>query len=462
MQGFDPFSVSFYNSFCQVIFTGSHVFGAKFAARKNSKTFEPVLPERFYVHSCEETQSRRVVCAGQMQFHFTFRRLFVKSGYMIKRPFWIEKIEKAWLKAPIVWLTGVRRVGKTTLASEIADAYYLNCDLPSSQEQLQDIERFFKTVPTKRVILDEVHQLPEPSRILKIGADCFPELKILATGSSTLAATQKFRDSLTGRKRVVHLLPVLIDELSAFGVHDVKDRLLRGGLPQNLLSPLDHEVFSEWLDSFYARDIQELFRIEKRSGFLKLLELILHQSGGMLEVTKLSKQVELSRPTVMNYLEVLQVTHAAFVLPPFSGGGRREIIGQAKLYGFDTGFIAYARAWTELRSDDVGSLWEHLVLETLRTTTEEKKIHYWRDKQHREVDFVVESRRASVDAIESKWSANAFDPRGMKAFREIYPTGRNFVISSQSGPPYSRQVGELDLTFANLADLPGLLQHIGS
>lgn len=55
------------------------------------------------------------------------------------------------------------------------------------------------------VVFDEVHQLADPSRLLKIGADAFPRIKILATGSSTLAATQKFRDSLAGRKRVVEL-----------------------------------------------------------------------------------------------------------------------------------------------------------------------------------------------------------------------------------------------------------------
>jgi hypothetical protein len=67
------------------------------------------------------------------------------------------------------------------------------------------------------VVFDEVHPLPVPSRLLKIGADAFPHLRILATGSSTLEATTKFRDALTGRKRVVELVPVLYEELPAFG-----------------------------------------------------------------------------------------------------------------------------------------------------------------------------------------------------------------------------------------------------
>ena len=66
------------------------------------------------------------------------------------------------------------------------------------------------------VVFDEIHQLHDPTRLLKIGADVFPKLRILATGSSTFAASRKFRDTLTGRKRTVHLVPVTLDELPAF------------------------------------------------------------------------------------------------------------------------------------------------------------------------------------------------------------------------------------------------------
>ena len=150
---------------------------------------------------------------------------------MIERPFWNERLTAAWKQASIVWLTGPRRVGKTVLAQSLRDAEFLNCDLPSVAERLADPESFYRSVKKRFVVFDEVHQLADPSRLLKIGADGFSDLKILATGSSTLAATQKFRDSLTGRKRVVEFVPVLYEELSAFGITDVRERLLRGGLP---------------------------------------------------------------------------------------------------------------------------------------------------------------------------------------------------------------------------------------
>lgn len=155
---------------------------------------------------------------------------------MIKRPLWRNRLEQAWRQAPIAWLTGVRRAGKTVLAQSLPNAEFLNCDLPSAAERLRDPEQFFGAVTKPVVVLDEVHQLPEPSRVLKIAADAFPNLKVLATGSSTLAATKKFRDSLTGRKRVVELTPVLAEELPAFGVVEMRERLLRGGLPPVLLA----------------------------------------------------------------------------------------------------------------------------------------------------------------------------------------------------------------------------------
>ena len=372
---------------------------------------------------------------------------------MIKRPFWTDRLVAAWKQASIVWLTGPRRAGKTVLAQSLPDAEFLNCDLPSVAERLRDPESFFRSVKKKFVVLDEVHQLPDPSRLLKIGADAFPKLKILATGSSTLAATQKFRDSLTGRKRVVALVPVLHEELSAFGVTDLRERLLRGGLPPALLAKeYNPEFYAEWLDSYFARDVQELFRLEKRAGFLRVLELLMRQSGGMLDVTKLAAESQISRPAVTNWLEVYQITHVAHLVRPFSAGGRREIVAQPKVFGFDTGLVCHARGWDHLRTEDCGVLWEHLVLDTL-IAAGAPKIHFWRDKQQREVDFVVPHGRAAVDAIECKWNPEAFETRGLAAFREQYLKGKNYVVSPLNGPSYERVQGGLKITIVSPGEL---------
>lgn len=355
---------------------------------------------------------------------------------MVERPFWVRRIERAWTKAPIVWLSGVRRAGKTTIARALPQAHYLNCDLPSAQEKLRDLELFYEQVREGTLVLDEVHQLPNPSRLLKIGADTRPKLRILATGAS-LAATRKFEDALTGRKRNIELVPVLWSEVALFGAKPA-DRLLRGGLPPALMSEEpDPTFYEEWLDSYFARDIQELFRVEKRAGFLTLLKTLLRQSGGLADISALAAACELSRPTVMNYLDVLQTTHAIRVLRPHHGVSARELTHQPRIYGFDTGFVCHARGWESLRAEDFGVLWEHIVLETL-VSLSVRDIGYWRDKSQREVDFVIPRGRGVIDAIECKWSAGGFSPAGLRAFRALHKKGKNYVVTASSAEAYRR------------------------
>lgn len=361
---------------------------------------------------------------------------------MIQRPFWIQKIEQAWRRAPIVWLTGVRRVGKTTLTQHWKDAAFFNCDLPRNRKLLEDPEAVFQQITQDIVILDEIHQTENPSEILKIAADEFPHLRILATGSSTLSATRKFRDSLTGRKRVVHLCPVLATELTAFGVSALEDRLLRGGLPDRLLNAEpDPEFYSEWLDSFFARDVQELFQVDKRSEFLKLCQLLLSQSGELASQTTLSKHSGLSRPSVVKYLDMLETTHFIHTLRPYHDGGRRELLAQPKIYAFDTGFITHFRGWQSLRPTDCGGLLEHLVLDLLRAHFPTQTIHFWRDKQQREIDFVLPQPDGSLTAIECKWSRINFETRNLDAFRRAYPKGRNLLVTAAPGDPFETKAG---------------------
>lgn len=376
---------------------------------------------------------------------------------MIDRPLWHRKILAAWKKRPIVWLSGVRRVGKTTLARTFEKAEYLNCDLPSTARRLAEPEAFFDSLPKKAVVIfDEIHRLEDPSLILKIAADAHPHLKILATGSSTLSATQKFRDSLTGRKETLYLPPVLWTEArDTFGILDGDRRLLHGGLPEALLAGTpDPSFYAEWADSFYARDVQELFRIRSRTGFLKLLHLLLAQSGGQLDYVKLSREVELSRHTVKNHIDAMQLAHAVYLLPPFSEGSRKEILKQPKCYGFDTGFVCYAKGWESLRPEDKGLLWEHCILDMLRTRYSDKSLYYWREKTGNELDFVVKQPGGAADVYECKYNPDAFDASPLEAFRKLYPKGSNFVLSPVVKEPYRRTMRGMEIGILSADAIP--------
>lgn len=374
---------------------------------------------------------------------------------MIDRPFWRERLAQSWRQAPIAWLCGVRRSGKTTLAESLGtdQMQYVNCDLPAVEDMVRDPQLFFRSCTKPVVVFDEIHQLRDPTRVLKIGADLFPKLKILATGSSTLGASAKFRDTLAGRKRAIHLVPVLWDELAAFGA-PLQQRLFHGGLPSALLAGAKQPAFyREWLDSFFARDIQRLFGFRDMNRFNALFEYVLRQSGGQLEVSKTASALGITRPTVESHLRALETTHAATLVRPFHGGGQHEIVKMPKMYGFDTGFVSFARGWDPLRHDDFGPLWEHLVLEHLQAHYPNLAVRYWRDKSGREVDFVLAHGRDDVDAIECKWDPASLDSSALKLFRSYYPKGRNYLVTPSGDPAYTRRHGTLTIRVCTPSDL---------
>ncbi|MCX5833819.1 MAG: ATP-binding protein [Deltaproteobacteria bacterium] len=378
------------------------------------------------------------------------------------RSFWIEKIQKEW-RRPILWLSGVRRVGKTVLCQSIEGVEYFDCELPATRRMMADPESFLKSHRRRRIILDEIHRLGNPSEFLKIAADHYPDVRIIATGSSTLGASMRFRDTLAGRKTDLWLTPMTSFDLEDFENTDLKHRFLNGGLPPFFIEEkLPEKWFQEWIDAYWAKDIQELFRLERRYSFQRFVELLMAKSGGIFEAARFASPCEVSRPTITNYLSVLESTFIVHVVRPFSSHKPTEIVSAARVYGFDTGFVCYFRGWHELRQDDLGPLWEHYVLNEMHARFQSRRINYWRDKRGHEVDFVIAGRKRKPVAIECKWSAENFDPSGMQAFRKIYRDGDNFLVANDIGKAYRRSYGSLEVRFVNLKELIDSLSSGGS
>lgn len=207
---------------------------------------------------------------------------------------------------------------------------------------MEDPQAFLDGVKGKRIVLDEVHRLVNPSELLKIAADHFPQTKIIATGSSALQASARLRDALTGRKTAIWLTPMMSQDLPEFHGGDLAHRFLFGGLPPFFLSKmLPESDFQEWTDSYWAKDIQELFRLEKRWSFQRFMELLFVNSGSIFEATKYARPCEVSRSTISNYLRVMEATWAAHVVRPYSTHQPTEIVAAPKVYAFDTGFVCY-------------------------------------------------------------------------------------------------------------------------
>jgi uncharacterized protein len=236
-------------------------------------------------------------------------------------------------------------------------------------------------------------------------------------------------------------------DLGDFG-GSMEQRLFRGGLPGFFLEAAPEADYQEWLQAFWARGIQELFRVEKRAGFLRLVELLMLRSGGLLDLTRLGRDSELSRQTAANYVALLEATHAVQLLRPFSGGSSREIVSMPKAYAFDTGFVWHVRGYREPRDEDRGLLWEHYVLNELNARLPGLPLRYWRTKQGLEVDFVTAFKNAPPVAVECKWSASDRELPGLRSFLTAHPNAVGAVVSpdrERALPPGRQPWHELGL-----------------
>ena len=199
---------------------------------------------------------------------------------IIKRNFWLKKIKEAWKRKSVIWMSGVRRVGKTFLCKSIENVEYFDCESPRTRIEMEDPEGFLEKHKRKTIILDEIHKLGNPSELLKLAADYYADIKVIATGSSTLGASKKFRDTLTDRKVNIWLTPMISADIVDFKKINLEYRLFHGGLPPFFLEKetID-DNFQSWMDAYWARDIQELFRLLNKPSFQKFAELLFMQSG---------------------------------------------------------------------------------------------------------------------------------------------------------------------------------------
>jgi hypothetical protein len=155
---------------------------------------------------------------------------------------------------------------------------------------------------------------------------------------------------------------------------------------------------------------------------------------------------------------VLEATSVAHVVRPYSEGGSTEIVAAPRVFGFDTGFVCYYRGWNELRSDDVGILLEHLFLNEVHAHGERFGVHYWRDKAHHEIDFVLLRRGGDPIAVECKRSERSFDAASLASFRRRYPRGANWLVIPEGEGTWTSTARGMDVEVVPLGEVEGMLR----
>lgn len=349
------------------------------------------------------------------------------------------KIREKLFKGKVIVLYGARQVGKTTLVKNVLadyknDGRYLNCELDSVQQGLAVIEaeRIKSFLGNyKLVILDEAQNIKDIGKILKVMIDTYPELQIIATGSSSFDLADKISEPLTGRNFTFLLYPFSVREIAkdsdAFSAEAKIDSMLRFGMYPEVFFLSDREAqerLDELASNYLYKDILRFDGIKKADIVKKLLMLLALQSGQEVSYSEIGTQLGINRLTVERYIGLLEKSFVVFRLNAFSRNKRKEISKSIKVYFYDLGIrnsLIQNYNSPDLRND-TGAIWENFCIVERKKYLEEKgkrvNSYFWRTYDQKEVDYVEEAEGA-IAGYEFKWNSNK-PFRAPKGFAEQY------------------------------------------
>lgn len=360
------------------------------------------------------------------------------------------QIEARFFKGKIIIVYGARQVGKTTLVKQILekrpnDGLYLNCEILSVSQNLTNAEpeklrHYFGN--KKLIVLDEAQKIKNIGLVLKTFVDTYPDIQIVATGSSSFELANQTGEPLTGRVDRFILHPLSIEEIGkTMNPFEIESRLenllIFGSYPEVFLLPENEAKnrLDEIASNYLYRDILAFERLKKAGLLTNLLQLLALQLGNEVSLNELSNKLGVSRLTVQKYLDILEQSFVIFILKAFSRNLRKEVTKSVKIYFFDLGIrnsLIQNFNRTALRND-AGGMWENfLIVERIKKCSYHQ-IHvnryFWRTYDQKEIDY-IEERDGKLYAYEFKWDAKrASRP---KDFFEAYKGAEFNLITTKN------------------------------
>lgn len=354
----------------------------------------------------------------------------------------------------IILVLGARQVGKTTLAKDISNklesegkrVLYLNCDLAEDNAAINTnstsiLERLLFNIDV--LLIDEAQRLDNPGLTLKIIYDNFPNVRVLATGSSSFDLKNKLSDPLTGRYLDYTLYPFSFSEVLQTDEKTTNRVLLKNQadalLPQIMLYGLYPEIYlantpeqkqvllERIIESYLFKDILTFQRVKNSQAIKDLTKALAYQIGSEVNENELSNRLKIDRKTVANYIDVLEKAYVIISVHPYSKNPRREIGSHHKIYFVDLG-IRNALIGdfnpVEIRAD-AGLLWENFLY------VERKKLfanagksvisNFWRSYSGAEVDYIEKVPSEEPGAFEFKYGKGSLS-KGANSFTSKYGT----------------------------------------
>jgi len=366
----------------------------------------------------------------------------------------LDKIRPFIKRKEAILIKGMRRAGKTSLLYLLKDLlikkqkiakeriYFFDLEDLDIREDFNDNPRALLKYITggknkKYVFIDEIQYLDNPANFLKILTDYYPDLKIFATGSSSLEIKRKIQDSLIGRVAYFQLYPINFAEFLNFKNKNfplepspaqkkqldslLEEYLLFGGMPEVVLEQnkkIKEELLKNYINLYVSKDIRALAEIENIGAFNKLLKILSGQTGALLEKNEISNTLGIAFKTVNRYLDILQYTYIIILLSPFFANLRSKLTKTPKIYFYDIGIrnsLINNFNKVVLRPDK-GALFENFIFLELASKFGLEDIYFYRTAKQTELDFVVESKKITVEVkckkYESKKVFRVFDSFG--------------------------------------------------
>ena len=340
-------------------------------------------------------------------------------------------------------LTGPRQSGKTTMLKNLAEKEnigreYISLDDLTVREMAKNDPKMFLQLHKPPVLVDEVQYAPELFSYIKMYVDKNHEPgSFWLTGSQVFKLMRGVQESLAGRVAVLSLTslsqaeicggnmePFTIDmESLAARKHEreetdtrgIFERIYRGSMPAIVSGANSNPqiFYSSYLTTYIERDVKELSDAIDSLKFLRFITATAARCGQMLNVADIARDADINQNQAKNWLGILETLGIIFYLHPYSNNLLKRLVKTPKLYFYDTGLVCYLTKWSSAETLECGAMngaiLENYVVAEIRKTYlncgKEPYLYYYRDKDAREIDIVLE-HDGVLNPIEIKKTSN--------------------------------------------------------
>ena len=342
---------------------------------------------------------------------------------------------------PVVLITGPRQVGKTTMLQKLmegTDRGYVSLDDLNERSIAKSDPELFLQLHKPPVLIDEVQYAPELFTYIKIHVDKNHEPGAFwLTGSQIFKLMQGVQESLAGRVAVLSMTslsqseinggtaePFTVD-LEALSAREegrepadtraIFDRIYKGSMPAIVsgANSSSQIFYSSYLSTYIERDVKELSDTIDSLKFLRFITAVAARCSQMLNVAEIARDADINQIQAKNWLGILETLGIIFYLHPYSNNLLKRLVKTPKLYFYDTGLVCYLTKWSSAETLESGAmngaiLENYVVAEIMKTylnSGKEPYLYYYRDKEAREIDIVLE-HDGVLNPIEIKKTAN--------------------------------------------------------